>query len=138
MSRPRPSAIKSAGSMAFSQCPTFAGTVKAGPSAAWTANVTGLAAQAAEISGKRLELLNQFVPGIHTVAVLEEPAAAFPLVALPLLQKPAEERDQQLVICNARSGDEVESGLAAAAKAGAGGARGFGNPGIDRVASTDR
>ena len=41
-------------------------------------------------------------------------------MALPLLQKPAEERDQQLVICNARSGDEVESGLAAAAKAGAG------------------
>jgi putative ABC transport system substrate-binding protein len=85
------------------------------------ANVTGLAAQAAEISGKRLELLNQFVPGIHTVAVLEEPAAPFPLVALPLLQKAAEERDQQLVICNARSGDEVESGLAAAAKTGAGG-----------------
>jgi putative tryptophan/tyrosine transport system substrate-binding protein len=54
------------------------------------ANVTGLAGQAAEISGKRLELLNQFVPGIHTVSVLEEPAAPFTLVALPLLHKAAE------------------------------------------------
>jgi putative ABC transport system substrate-binding protein len=85
------------------------------------ANVTGLAAQAAEISGKRLEVLNQFVPGIHTVAALEEPAAPFALVALPLLQKAAKESGQQLVICDARSGDEVETSLAAAAKAGAGG-----------------
>jgi putative ABC transport system substrate-binding protein len=84
-------------------------------------NVTGLAAQAAEISGKRLELLNQFVPGIHTVAVLEEPAAPFALVALPLLQKAAKESDQPLVICDARSGDDVESSLTAATKAGAGG-----------------
>jgi putative tryptophan/tyrosine transport system substrate-binding protein len=85
------------------------------------ANVTGLAAQAAEISGKRLELLNQFVPGIHTVAVLEEPAAPFALVALPLLQKAAKESGQPLAICDARSGDEVESSLTAATKAGAGG-----------------
>lgn len=85
------------------------------------ANVTGLAAQAAEISGKRLEVLNQFVPGIHTIAALEEPAAPFSLVALPLLQKAAKESGQQVDICDARSGDEVESGLTAAVKAGAGG-----------------
>ncbi len=42
-------------------------------------------------------------------------------MALPLLQKAAKERDQQLAVCDVRSGDEVESGLAAAAKAGAGG-----------------
>lgn len=85
------------------------------------ANVTGLAAQAAEISGKRLELLNQFVPGIHTVAVLEEPTAPFTLVALPLLQKAAKQRGQPLAICDARSSDEVESSLSAASKAGASG-----------------
>jgi putative ABC transport system substrate-binding protein len=85
------------------------------------ANVTGLAAQAAEISGKRLEVLDQFVPGIHNVAVLEEPAAPFTLVALPQLQKAAEERGQQLTICDARSEGEVETSLTAAAKAGAGG-----------------
>jgi putative tryptophan/tyrosine transport system substrate-binding protein len=84
-------------------------------------NVTGLAAQAAEISGKRLELLNQFVPGIRIVAALEQPAAPFSKVALPLLQKAAQESGQQLVVCDARSGDEVEAGLAEAAKAGVGG-----------------
>jgi hypothetical protein len=35
--------------------------------------------------------------------------------------EPFAARDQQLAICDARSGDEVESGLAAAAKAGTGG-----------------
>jgi putative ABC transport system substrate-binding protein len=85
------------------------------------ANVTGLAAQAAEISGKRLEVLNQFVPGIHIVAALEQPAAPFTLVALPLLQNAAKKSGQQLVPCDAQSSDEVESSLAEAAKAGAGG-----------------
>jgi putative ABC transport system substrate-binding protein len=85
------------------------------------ANVTGLAGQAAELSGKRLELLGQFVPDIHTVAVLEEPAAPFTMVALPQLRKAAEARGQQLAICDARSAGEVENSLAAAAKAGAGG-----------------
>lgn len=85
------------------------------------ANVTGLAAQAAEISGKRLEVLNQFVPGIHIVAALEQPAAPFTLVALPLLQNAAKKSGQQLVQCDAQSSDEVESSLAEAAKAGAGG-----------------
>jgi putative ABC transport system substrate-binding protein len=85
------------------------------------ANVTGLAAQAAEISGKRLEYLNQFVPGLHSVAALEEPAAPFSLVALPLLQKAAQQSGQQVLICDARNGDEVETSLAAVVKAGAGG-----------------
>jgi putative ABC transport system substrate-binding protein len=85
------------------------------------ANVTGLAGQAAELSGKRLELLSQFVPEIHTVAVLEEPGAPFTMVALPQLQKAAKARGQQLAICDARSAAEVENSLEAAAKAGAGG-----------------
>ena len=85
------------------------------------ANVTGLAGQAAELSGKRLELLGQFVPDIHTVAVLEEPGAPFTMVALPQLQMAAKARGQQLVICGARNADEVENSLAAAARAGAGG-----------------
>jgi putative ABC transport system substrate-binding protein len=85
------------------------------------ANLTGLAAQAAEVSGKRLELLNQFVPGIHTVAAIEQPDAPFSTVALPLLQMAARESGQRIVICDIRTGDEVESTLAEAAKAGAGG-----------------
>ncbi len=85
------------------------------------ANVTGLAGQAAELGGKRLELLSQFVPDLRTVAVLEEPGAPFTIAALPQLQDAARTRGQQLVICDARSAGEVENSLAAAAKAGAGG-----------------
>src|SRR5262249_46600792 len=76
---------------------------------------------AAELSGKRLELLNQFVPGIRTVAALEEPDAPFSTVALPLLQMAARESGQRIVICDVRTGDEVEGRLAEVAKAGAGG-----------------
>ena len=83
------------------------------------ANVTGLAGQAAELIGKRLELLSQFVPEIHTIAVLEEPTAPFTMAALPHLKKAAEARGQQLVICDVRGADDVENSLAAAAKAGA-------------------
>ncbi|MBV8426578.1 MAG: ABC transporter substrate-binding protein [Hyphomicrobiales bacterium] len=83
------------------------------------ANLTGLAAQAAEIGGKRLEILGQFVPGMHTVAALQEPGAPFSIVALPVLQKAAQDRGQHLMVCNARSGKEVESSLRAARDAGA-------------------
>jgi putative ABC transport system substrate-binding protein len=85
------------------------------------ANVTGLAGQAAELTGKRLELLSQFVPDIHTIAVLEEPGAPFTMAALPQLQTAAKARGQQLIICDVRNADEIENSLAAAAKAGAGG-----------------
>jgi putative tryptophan/tyrosine transport system substrate-binding protein len=83
------------------------------------ANITGLAAQAAEISGKRLEALNQFAPGIHIAAVLEEPDAPFTRVALPELQKAADAGGQLLEICGAQTADEVAASLAAAAKTGA-------------------
>ena len=84
-------------------------------------NVTGLSGQAAELSGKRLELLGQFVPDIRIVAVIEEPAAPFTIAALPQLREAARARGQQLVICDVGSAGEFETGLAAAAKAGAGG-----------------
>jgi putative ABC transport system substrate-binding protein len=83
------------------------------------ANLTGLAGQAAELTGKRLELLSQFVPDIHTVAVLEEPGAPFTMAALPQLQKAADARGQQLIMCDVKKAADVESSFAAAAKAGA-------------------
>ena len=85
------------------------------------ANVTGIAGQAAELGGKRLELLSQFVPDIRTVAVLEQPGAPFSIAAMPQLQAAAKARGQQLAICDAGNAGEVETSLAAAAKAGAGG-----------------
>jgi ABC-type uncharacterized transport system substrate-binding protein len=41
------------------------------------ANITGLHAQAAEIGGKRLQILKELSPGIRIVAVLLEPDAPF-------------------------------------------------------------
>ena len=83
------------------------------------ANITGLGGQSAEIGGKRLEILNQVVPGIHTIAVLEEPGAPYTRVALPELRKAADARGQKLVICDALTADDVATSLTAAAKAGA-------------------
>jgi putative ABC transport system substrate-binding protein len=83
------------------------------------ANLTGLAGQAAELTGKRLELLSQFVPDIHAVAVLEEPGAPFTMAALPQLQKAADARGQQLILCDVKNASDVDSNFAAAAKAGA-------------------
>ena len=71
------------------------------------------------MTGKRLELLSQFVPDIHTVAVLEEPGAPFTMAALPQLQKAADVRGQQLIMCDVKNAANVESSFAAAAKAGA-------------------
>jgi putative tryptophan/tyrosine transport system substrate-binding protein len=85
------------------------------------ANVTGLSGQAAELSGKRLELLRQLIPGIRTIAVLAEPGAPYTLVALPQLQKAANALGLQLAICDVRESDDVGGVLAAAARSEAAG-----------------
>ena len=83
------------------------------------ANVTGLAGQGAELSGKRLELLRQINPGIRAVAVLVEPGAPYTLVALPQMQKAADALRQQLTICDIKDSADVEASLAKAAQLGA-------------------
>jgi putative ABC transport system substrate-binding protein len=83
------------------------------------ANVTGLAGQGAELSGKRLELLRQLIPGIRVVAVLAEPEAPYTLVALPQMQKAADALGQQLTICDIRDLGDVDARLAKAAQLGA-------------------
>jgi putative ABC transport system substrate-binding protein len=85
------------------------------------ANVTGLSGQAAEASGKRLELLRQLNPGSRMMAALAEPDAPFTLVALPQLQRAADALGLQLTICDVRDPGDVEPGLARAAQLGAGG-----------------
>jgi putative ABC transport system substrate-binding protein len=85
------------------------------------ANVTGLAGQGAELSGKRLELLRQINPGIRVVAVLAEPGAPYTLVALPQMQKAADALGQQLTICDVRDAGDVETRLTKAAQLGAAG-----------------
>jgi putative tryptophan/tyrosine transport system substrate-binding protein len=83
------------------------------------ANITGLHAQAAEIGGKRLQILEELSPGIRIVAVLLEPDAPFTTVALPELKSAADARGDRLEICEVPTADRLATSVAAAAKAGA-------------------
>jgi putative ABC transport system substrate-binding protein len=83
------------------------------------ANITGLGSQTAEISGKRLQILEELAPGIRTIAVLMNPDNPFTTVALPELKSAADARGQRLEICEVRTADQLATSLEAAAKAGA-------------------
>jgi hypothetical protein len=83
------------------------------------ANITGLHVQGAEISGKRLQILEELSPGIRIVAVLLEPDAPFTSVALPQLRSAAEARRHRLAICEVRTADQLTTSVEAAAQAGA-------------------
>jgi ABC-type uncharacterized transport system substrate-binding protein len=82
-------------------------------------NITGLHAQAGEIAGKRLQILEELSPGIRIVAALLEPDAPFTSVALPELKSAADARGQRLEICEVRTADRLAVSIEAAAQAGA-------------------
>ena len=83
------------------------------------ANITGLTSQTAEISGKRLQILEQVSPGIRIIAVIVSPGYPFTTVALPQLRTAAEARGQRLEICEVRTADQLPASVEAAVKAGA-------------------
>jgi putative tryptophan/tyrosine transport system substrate-binding protein len=83
------------------------------------ANVTGLTSQASDIVGKRLQILNDLIPGEHRVAVLFNPDTPFTPLALKELRTAADARRQRLEVFEARSADDVSAGIEAAVKAGA-------------------
>jgi putative tryptophan/tyrosine transport system substrate-binding protein len=83
------------------------------------ANITGLTSQTAELSGKRLQILQQLSPGIRIIAVIVSPGYPFTTVALPQLMTAAEARGQRLEICEVRTADQLPASVQAAVKAGA-------------------
>jgi putative tryptophan/tyrosine transport system substrate-binding protein len=83
------------------------------------ANITGLTSQTAELSGKRLQILQQLSPGIRIVAVIVSAGYPFTTVALPQLMTAAEARGQRLEICEVRTADQLPASVQAAVKAGA-------------------
>jgi ABC-type uncharacterized transport system substrate-binding protein len=83
------------------------------------ANMTGLHAQAAEIGGKRLQILQELSPGIRVVAVLAEPDAPYTAVALPVLESAAQARGLRIELCELRTADQLAASIEAAVKAGA-------------------
>ncbi len=84
-------------------------------------NVTGQSSQASEIGGKRLQILNELVPGRKMVAALLNPNAPFSVLALQELRAAAAPRLQRLEVFEATTADQVATGIEAAAKAGAAG-----------------
>jgi putative ABC transport system substrate-binding protein len=83
------------------------------------ANLTGVHSQATDISGKRLQILEDIVPGIRSIAVLLNQDAPFTTVALPELRIAASARGQRLELCDVNTATQLKSGLEAAVKAGA-------------------
>ena len=83
------------------------------------ANITGINSQTVEVSGKRLQILEELAPGIRIVAVIVSPDNAFTTVALPQLRIAANARDLRLEICEVRTADQLPARIKAAVKAGA-------------------
>ena len=83
------------------------------------ANVTGIHAQATDISSKRLQFLTDIAPGIRTVAVLLNHEAPFTAVALPELKIAADARGLRLELCDAGTAEQLAPCLEDAVKAGA-------------------
>jgi putative ABC transport system substrate-binding protein len=85
------------------------------------ANVTGMSAQASDIVGKRLQILQEFVPSDKPVAVLLNPETPFSASALQELRAAAQARSTTLAVFEARTANQVSAGFQAAVKAGTAG-----------------
>lgn len=84
-------------------------------------NVTGLSDQARDLASKRLELLNDVIPGKRRVAVLMNPDTPFTALAFREVKAAAETVPQSLEVFEARTADQVVAGIEAASRAGAAG-----------------
>ena len=83
------------------------------------ANLTGLSAQASDTVAKRLQIMEDLVPGDKAIAVLSNPDTPFSASALRVARSAAEQGRRQLVEFEARTPDQVSVGIAAAVKSGA-------------------
>jgi ABC-type uncharacterized transport system substrate-binding protein len=84
-------------------------------------NVTGLTDQASDLGGKRLQLLQELIPGKHVIAVLMNPDTPFTRLALTSVKTAAGTAHIRLEILEARTAEQVSSQFDAAMKAGAAG-----------------
>jgi putative tryptophan/tyrosine transport system substrate-binding protein len=79
-------------------------------------NVTGLAVNLAELSGKRLQLLQEIVPGLARVGVLWNPANTDPSIQWRELQAAGPALGVQLVSLEVRSPDELDGAFDVASR----------------------
>jgi len=91
-------------------------------------NITGLSMLSTELSGKRLELLNEISPRLHRVAVLRNPN--FPAVTSQSkdTEKAAKSLGLQLQTWDIRGRQEIETAFSSMAKAGVDGLIVFSDP----------
>jgi ABC-type uncharacterized transport system substrate-binding protein len=82
-------------------------------------NVTGVTSQARDLVSKRLQILNDLIPGKRPVAVLMNPDTPYTALALKELREAAETVPQRLEVFEARTADQVTAAVEAAAKADA-------------------
>ena len=85
------------------------------------ANVTGFSDLASEFATKRLQLLQNLIPGQKLIAVLGNPDTPFTALALKQVQTAAAANHQPLAIFEARNPGEVSASIEAAIKSGAAG-----------------
>jgi putative ABC transport system substrate-binding protein len=79
-------------------------------------NVTGLTDQARDVQGKRLQLLQELIPGKHDIAVLLNPDTPFSQLALEEAKTAAEYGHIHLVVFEVRTADQVSEKLEDAVK----------------------
>ena len=83
------------------------------------ANITGMSAQAADLSAKRLQLLNDLVPGKKLFAVLGNPDTPYTALAVEQIRTAAAEKGQPLAFFEARAADQLPSTIDAVVRSGA-------------------
>ena len=85
------------------------------------ANVTGFSDMASDYAAKRLQLLQNLIPGQKVIAVLGNPDTPFTALALQQVKNAATAAHQPIAIFEARTLDEVSASIEAAIKSGAAG-----------------
>ena len=80
-------------------------------------NFTGMSLQSLELTGKRLQILNELVPDVQTVAVFWDPTSP---ELWPIAQTFAQTQSWKLLSIEIRDSTEIASAFEAAAKDGAG------------------
>jgi putative ABC transport system substrate-binding protein len=104
--------------MAFSGDPVGAGFIAS--LARPGGNITGLSRINVELSAKRLELLNETIPGATRIAVLFNPEGRVPLLALKEVQALAQKLGLQIQALEMQAPQDIESAFRSAASERAG------------------
>jgi putative ABC transport system substrate-binding protein len=83
------------------------------------ANATGLSAQASDITAKRLQFLEELIPGKKLVAVLGNPDTPYTALALQEVRTAAASMGQPLAVFEARTVDQLPTAIHEATISGA-------------------